>query len=333
MCCNSIRWEIYKAYPWLGLAQVPSETDEFVAMARVAQMDGFHWVKVTYTGTVALQYRQRFHYILKKWLWKRERGDVGPASPPPCSPPLVIPAALLIVIMLDCCNFRAPHRQWFCGSCGSARFSCSPSTSYKDIRLHTNRLTGFHSHCQSRNLCLCVAGRLSECEWEDAQSELQREQPACLHVCSLFTPAWPFSGLTCLNVSQYWVALSPGGRWGSSEVTLISDLQACKTKGKKENSVTRLQKSVFPWTFALLASTACSAVLSLLAYRYISSAQLHTQAYCQPTTTVIRVSAAYVLQVFIHISWLIKACYLSRIRGIETSVHQCVFPDNTHKSC
>lgn len=29
-------WEIYKAFPWLGPAQFPMETDEFVAMAGVA---------------------------------------------------------------------------------------------------------------------------------------------------------------------------------------------------------------------------------------------------------------------------------------------------------
>lgn len=113
MDCNSIRKEIYKAYPWLGPAQVPAETDEFVAMAGVAQMDGSHWVPGgcrCYTETVALQYRQRFHYVLKKCLSNH------PTSPPHSA--VVIPAASLIVIMLDCCNFRSPRRQWFCDARG-----------------------------------------------------------------------------------------------------------------------------------------------------------------------------------------------------------------------
>lgn len=37
---NSIRGEIYEAYPWLGPAQVPAEPDEFVCMTGVVQIDG-----------------------------------------------------------------------------------------------------------------------------------------------------------------------------------------------------------------------------------------------------------------------------------------------------
>ncbi len=124
----------------------------------VAQMDGAHWAPRMRPCNI-----ERFHYVLKKVLI--DVGDICLASPPPPSHyAVVMPAASLIVIMLDCCNFHAVPRQWFCGSWGNTRFSCFPTTSYRDIRLHANKLTGFHSHCQSRNLGLCVAERLSECE-------------------------------------------------------------------------------------------------------------------------------------------------------------------------
>lgn len=82
----------------MGPAQVPTETAEFVAMAGVTQMDDSHWMPCE---TLTLQYRQRFHYVLKKALIEAE--DIHPTSPPHSA--VVIPVKLLMVIMLDCCNF------------------------------------------------------------------------------------------------------------------------------------------------------------------------------------------------------------------------------------
>lgn len=77
MYCDSIRCEIYKAYPWLGPAQLPTETDEFVAIAGVAPD---RWFSSAATETAALQYRQRFHYVLKKCLSKKGCGGTRPLS-------------------------------------------------------------------------------------------------------------------------------------------------------------------------------------------------------------------------------------------------------------
>lgn len=114
------------------------------------------------------------NYVLKKCLSKGRMLTLPPHSA------FAILVALLIVIMLDCCNFCEPHHQWLCDSRGNTRFSSFPSTNYKDIslHLHTNRLTGFQSHCQSLNLCLSVAECLSECEWASAPSK----PPTCVCV-------------------------------------------------------------------------------------------------------------------------------------------------------
>ena len=59
--CNSVRREIYEAYPRLGSAQIPMETDEFVVMAR-GRPDGWfslgaRRLPVLYRESVVQQYR------------------------------------------------------------------------------------------------------------------------------------------------------------------------------------------------------------------------------------------------------------------------------------
>lgn len=100
---NSIRGEIYEAYPWLGPAQVPAEPDEFVCMAGVVQIDGSHRASGGYRSccqATAWQWRQRFHYVLKK------RSSKWGCSALPRSA-VAIPAVWRADIMLDCCNFPA----------------------------------------------------------------------------------------------------------------------------------------------------------------------------------------------------------------------------------
>lgn len=149
-------------------------------MPEVNQMYGSHLKPDSnWCYAESLKYRRRLYYVLQKCLWKQGRS-------------VVIPIASLIVIMLDRCNFRELPRQWLCKSYGNARFSWFSSTGYNDISLQPARnvQTGFQSHCQSLNLCLRIAERLSECEW----ASRQRSCP-----WSVFTYTWPFSGLTCLH--------------------------------------------------------------------------------------------------------------------------------------
>ena len=148
-------------------------------------MDGSHWTQPRLRrGNI-----DKDSIMCSKSAYRKGVLGVGDSA-------VVIPAASLIVIMLDCCNFCTPPRQWFFappqGTPGSAAF---PTRACKDIcpHLRTNKLTGFQSHCQSLNLCL---KRRWVLQWASA--------PSRVCVRSVFT--WPRGGLAYFHCSQHSVA-------------------------------------------------------------------------------------------------------------------------------
>lgn len=156
---SSIRWEIYKAYPWLGPARVPTETDEFVATAGVAQMDGSHWMPGRLLARLRLCNIDKDSIMSSKSAYRKAGTFARPRH-------LTLLLSFQPRCSLSSCWIAVISRRRvvnvFVTPGGERELQLQKIS---PLHLHRNTLTGFQSHCQSLNLCLSVAECLSECEW------------------------------------------------------------------------------------------------------------------------------------------------------------------------